>query len=270
MAETATRAAQLLGPGDPAPVGLRNADAISDFVIVCDHAGNAVPAALKGLGLGHAELDRHIGIDIGILGVSERLSDLLQAPLVFQRYSRLVAECNRMLSSPESIATLSDGTSVPGNHDLDEESRAARIAAIVTPYHNEIRRRLDERRCTGGTTILISMHSFTPSLLAHPSPRPWHVGVCFGADDRFTQPVLTALDQEAGLVVGRNEPYSVDLTKDYTIPIHAEARGLPYAEFEIRQDLIATPTEQMAWGDRLARVLGQAIERFFGGAHAPG
>ena len=251
----------LLGPGDPAPVGLRNPDAPSDFVIICDHAGNAVPAALNGLGLGRTDLDRHIGIDIGILGVSERLSDLLQAPLVFQRYSRLVAECNRLLSSPESVAAVSDGTRVPGNEHLDEESRAARIAAIVTPYHDEITRRLDERHRSGRTTILVSMHSFTPSLLARPSPRPWQVGICCGADDRFTRLVRAAFEHEADLLIGHNEPYAVEPTKDYSIPVHAEARGLPYAEFEIRQDLIATPTEQIAWGDRLARVLLAARRR---------
>ena len=260
--QAALPTAPLLGANDPAPVGLRNADAASDVLIICDHAGNAVPAALNGLGLTHADLDRHIGIDIGILGVSERLSDLLQAPLVFQRYSRLVVECNRLLSSPDSIAVVADGTPVPGNQDLDEDARTARIAAIVTPYHDAITRRLDEHRRRGRTTILVSMHSFTPSLLARPAPRPWHVGVCYGPDDRFSRPVLAALEEEADLSVGSNQPYTVDLTKDYSIPIHAEARGLPYAEFEIRQDLIATPKAQRAWGDRLARVLRVALDGF--------
>lgn len=261
MDEAAPTTISLLGPGDPAPVGLRNGDAPSDFMIICDHAGNAVPAVLNGLGLGRTDLDRHIGIDIGILGVSERLSDMLQAPLVFQRYSRLVAECNRLPSSPESIAAVSDGTLVPGNQDLDENSRADRVATIVAPYHNEITRRLDERHRSGRTTILVSMHSFTPSLLACPSPRPWHVGICHGDDDRFTRLVLAALKQEADLLIGHNEPYSVEPTKDYSIPVHAEARGLPHAEFEIRQDLIATPAGQIAWGDRLARALSTARRR---------
>ena len=252
----------LLGPGDPEPVGLRNPDASSDFVLICDHAGNAVPSSLHGLGLARADLDRHIGIDIGILGVSERLSDLLQAPLVFQRYSRLAAECNRLPSSSESIAVVSDGTPVPGNANLDPYARARRIAEIVVPYHEEITRRLDDRR--DRPTILVSMHSFTPSLLARPFARPWHVGLCHGADDRFTQPVLAALGEERGLVVGRNEPYGVDMAKDYSIPIHGEGRGLPYAEFEIRQDLIANPAGQAEWAERIARVLRTALQRFGG------
>lgn len=262
MAEPDPMAQTLLGADDPKPVGIRNGDGASPFLLICDHAGKAVPAALDGLGLAEAELDRHIGYDIGILGVSERLSDLLDAPLVFQRYSRLVAECNRLVSSSESMALVSDGTPVPGNHGLDVAARAARIAEIVTPYHDEIVRRLEG----GHHRTLVAMHSFTPSLLARPFQRPWHVGMCFGADDRFTRPVLALLEDEAGLVVGRNEPYGVDMTKDFSIPIHAEGRGLPYAEFEIRQDLIATPQGQAEWGDRLARVLAQALDRFVGGA----
>lgn len=266
MADGAVVNRSILGANDPEPVGVRNADRASPFLLICDHAGNAVPAALNRLGLAPADLDRHIGIDIGILGVSERLSDLLDAPLVFQRYSRLVAECNRLVSSSESIALVSDGTPVPGNEGLDVTARAARIAEIVTPYHDEIVRRLNG----GRHSILVSMHSFTPSLLARPFQRPWHVGMCFGADDRFTRPVLAELEKEPALVIGRNEPYPVNMAKDYSIPIHAEGRGLPYAEFEIRQDLIDTPDGQAEWGDRLARVLSKALERFSGGGRADG
>jgi predicted N-formylglutamate amidohydrolase len=256
----------LLSPGDPEPVGLRNAAASSPFVIIADHAGNAVPAALAGLGLPPAELERHIAVDIGILGVSERLSDLLDAPLVFQRYSRLVVEANRRFTSPDFIAPVSDGTVVPGNAGLDEEARAARIREIVEPYHSTIVEMLDAREAAGEPSILVSMHSFTPSLLSRPFPRPWQIGLCYGADQRFTRHVLDVLGREADLVVGRNEPYAVDMAKDYSIPVHAEERGLPYAEVEIRQDLIDTPGGQAEWADRMARVFRTAYAAFSGAA----
>lgn len=252
----------LLGPGDPEPVGVRNGGAASPFLLICDHAGNAIPEALGSLGLGPADLGRHIAYDIGILGVSERLSDALGAPLIFQRYSRLVVECNRLFAHEESIAIKSDGTLIPGNKGLDPEEGARRVAAIVEPYHREITRRLDERGRAGLPTVLVSMHSFTPSLLMRPFDRPWHVGLCFGVDDRFTQAVLAVLEGEAGLTVGRNEPYAVNMAKDYSIPVHGEARGLPYAEFEVRQDLIADAAGQAAWAERLARALAAAHRAF--------
>jgi predicted N-formylglutamate amidohydrolase len=128
----------LLGANDPDPVGIRNGEAASPFLIICDHAGNAVPAVLRELGLPRTELDRHIGIDIGILGVSERLADHLGAPLVFQRYSRLVVECNRRLHDPELIAEVSDGTPIPASINIDTADRQRRVSQILEPYHHEI------------------------------------------------------------------------------------------------------------------------------------
>ncbi|MDQ0467557.1 N-formylglutamate amidohydrolase [Labrys wisconsinensis] len=255
----------LLGPDDPAPVDVRNGEAVSPFLMICDHAGNAVPAALGSLGLAQAELDRHIGIDIGILGVSVRLSDRLGVPLVFQRYSRLVVECNRRHDAPDLIAPVSDGTPVPGNAGIDAAERERRLAEIVAPYHREIVARLDARAAAGLPTVLVSMHSFTPSLRAQPFQRPWHVGLCYGADDRFSRPVLAALEAEPGLVIGRNEPYGVDMATSYSIPVHGEERGLPYVEFEIRQDLIGEAAGQALWAERLERVLRRAHAAFAGG-----
>ena len=258
MTKTKRSTERLLGPFDPLPVGVRNGTLYSPFLLICDHAGNAVPKALNGLGLPRSELDRHIGIDIGILGVSEVLADLLGAPLVFQRYSRLVVECNRLNASPDSIAMISDGTSVPRNVGIDDIDRNLRVNEIAAPYHNEIACRLDQRAAANIPTVLLSMHSFTPSLLARPSNRPWHVGLCYDADVRFTSHVLAAIEKMPDINVGRNEPYGVDMSRDYSIPVHAEARKIPYAEFELRQDLISTATGQKSWGERLAAVVHEA------------
>ena len=46
---------------------------------------------------------------------------------------------------------------------------------------------------------------------------------------------------------------------DYTIPVHAERRGLHHALIEIRQDLIAGENGQRAWGALLARLLAKAL-----------
>src|SRR5699024_3129473 len=100
----------LLQADDPEPVALLRPDAASPFVLVCDHAGNAVPRQLAQLGLPDAELERHIGIDIGILGVAQHLSALLNAPLIYQRYSRLVIDCNRSPGGSASRPETADGT----------------------------------------------------------------------------------------------------------------------------------------------------------------
>jgi predicted N-formylglutamate amidohydrolase len=58
-------------------------------------------------------------------------------------------------------------------------------------------------------------------------------------------------------VVGDNQPYAVNDETDYTIPVHAEARGLMNSGIEIRQDLIADQAGQKQWADRLARIFGE-------------
>jgi predicted N-formylglutamate amidohydrolase len=74
--------------------------------------------------------------------------------------------------------------------------------------------------------------------------------------------LLKLLRAEGDLVVGDNEPYAVSDQTEYTIPVHAEARGLMNTGIEIRQDLISDQAGEKAWADRLARILGE-IEATF-------
>src|ERR1044072_1809973 len=92
---TAETADQLLGEGDIPPVHEVNAAGTSPFLLTSDHYGRTLPRALGDLGIPESELVRHIGWDIGIAGVAERLAGMLDAHLIAQRYSRLVIDCNR-------------------------------------------------------------------------------------------------------------------------------------------------------------------------------
>ena len=58
------------------------------------------------------------------------------------------------------------------------EARAARVAAIFTPYHDRIARLLDAR--AGRRTVLVAMHSFTPSFKGE--SRAMHVGMLYNKD----------------------------------------------------------------------------------------
>lgn len=252
--------APLLSPLDPAPVQVLREDGRSPFLLIADHAGRAVPSALGRLGLPQSELDRHIGWDIGIAGTTARLSERLDACAILQAYSRLVIDCNRPLDSPGSIVERSDGTPVPGNLDLDAHQRAQRIAEIFEPYHARIAAELDRRASAGRPVVLVAMHSFTPSMAGN--DRPWHAGVLYQRDARFAHALLEALRDEGDLVVGDNEPYRVSDATDYAIPVHAERRGLPHVELEIRQDLIADEAGQQAWAQRLARLFTALQDRF--------
>ncbi|MCI2262371.1 N-formylglutamate amidohydrolase [Xanthomonas indica] len=242
----------LLGADDPAVFRIHRPHGSSPFVLLADHAGQAVPCALHGLGLAQAELDRHIGWDIGIAGTTRALSALLDAWAIEQTYSRLLIDCNRPLTSPTLIPPVSDRTVVPGNAGLTATQRQQRIDAVHAPYHARIAAELDARRAAARPTLLVMMHSFTPALDG--VPRPWHAGVLYHRDTRFAHALLQALREEDDLLVGDNAPYTVSDSSDYAVPVHGEGRGLPHVELEIRQDLIADAAGQQAWAQRLARI----------------
>jgi len=248
----------LLGADDPPPFDLSGRDAPSPFVIICDHASRRLPRALDSLGLSSGALATHIAWDIGALGVARALASALDAFVAWQRYSRLVIDCNRPLSSADSIVTRSERTDVPGNANLTAADAAARAAEIFRPYHAEIRNHLDTRRAAHRPAILVSVHSFTPVFLD--VPRPWHCGVLFNRDARLAEPLLRLLRDEPGLVVGCNEPYAASDLTDFSLVHHGEARGIPCVEIEIRQDLIGDPAAQNAWAQRLARLLPAAAQ----------
>jgi predicted N-formylglutamate amidohydrolase len=248
----------LLAADEMAPVTVSNPDGKSPFLLVADHAGKLIPRALGILGVAEAERARHIAWDIGIAGVGRPLSDALGAPFIRQNYSRLVIDCNRPPGTPTSIAEISEQTPIPGNVDLSEADRQARAREIFWPYHERIEAELDRRRQAGRLAVLISLHSFTPVFKGE--ARPWHAAVLYNRDPRLANRLKALLNAEKEFTIGDNAPYAVTDATDYTIPVHAERRGLDHVLIEIRQDLIADANGQRAWSERLTRLLPQAYQ----------
>ncbi len=226
------------------------------MLLLGDHAGRAIPRRLGNLGLGPADLARHIAWDIGVAGLGRDLATRLDAAFIRQRYSRLVIDCNRAPGSGESIPRQSDGSTIPGNQDLGREAGRARRREIFEPYHARIAAALDDRSAGGRPTVLVSLHSFTPSFGA--LDRPWWFGVLHRSDSAFSRAVLAGLRARWGGAVGDNQPYAMDGV-DHTVPFHADPRGLDYLELEVRQDLIADPGKWTAVAPLLADVLREAL-----------
>ena len=247
---------RLLDPDEPSPVEAIGEGRGGPFVVLCDHAGRALPRSLGSLGLSAAELESHIAWDIGAAGVARHLARLLEAPLFLQYYSRLVIDCNRPLSAPDSIPTRSGGITIPGNQQLTPAQTEERARAIFGPYHARISELLARRP----RYALISVHSFTPELYGQ--RRPFHTGVLYEQDARLAAPLLALLRKEPGLIVGDNEPYRASVATDYAIIEHGERRNAPYVELEVRQDLVADEHGQAEWAERFARLLRIASAAF--------
>lgn len=246
-------AAALAGDGTTEPVLVSRREGRSNFVVVCDHASNFVPAAYASLGLSAAELGRHIAWDPGAVEVARILSALLDAPLVESRMSRLVVDCNRAPDAPDLIAGSSETTAIPGNAAVSAEERRRRVALAHAPYHAALDELVDQRLAAGQRVMLVSIHSYTPVYCG--VARPWHVGVVHDEDERLSAPLLAALHAVPGLVVGDNQPYSPADRVYYTLERHGRARGLPCVMIEIRNDLISGTAGQHLWGERLAAIL---------------
>ncbi len=251
-------ASGLLGAGDPAPFEIVNAGGRgAPLVLLCDHASNAIPAALGTLGLDAAQLAEHIAWDIGAAEVARRLSALFDVPLVLSGYSRLVIDCNRQLHDPTSIAAVSDTVAVPGNTEVSAQEAQARADACFHPYHGAIREVLTARAGEREQTAIVPIHSFTPVFGGF--QRPWQIGVLWDEDGRLAVPFMDALEGRGDVTVGDNEPYSARENFGYSIEEHGAREGRPHMIVEIRQDLIAAADGCERWAAIVAEALGAAL-----------
>jgi predicted N-formylglutamate amidohydrolase len=243
----------VLAPDEPPPFEAIEGGGALPVVIVCDHAGNRIPRGLSKLGLDAAQLQTHIAWDIGAGAVARILAARHRASAVIAAYSRLVVDLNRAPEDPSAYPPISDGRLIPRNIGLTFEEKAQRRSSLFDPYHAAVDAAIAARTTEEFVPACLGIHSFTPQL--HGAQRPWQIGVLWDADPRVALPLMARL-RASGCVVGDNEPYSGRHSADYSIDIHAEARGLAHAGIEIRQDLIADEFGQARW----AQILGDALE----------
>ncbi len=247
----------LLGPNDPPPVEIINPQGRSPFLLVGDHCGNRIPQALGTLGLAAADRERHIAWDIGTAALGEFLAHQLDAVFVRQAYSRLVIDCNRDPDAADAIPEVSDGTAIAGNRHLSSHDRAERIATIHAPYQDAIAGEIIRRTHDGLPTRLVSLHSFTASMSG--VARPWQIGILHdGANDAMALRLLEWLRAPGSWVVGDNEPYVMDAT-DHTVPRHAFAAELAYAEIELSQIELISEAGIRNWCTTIAKGLEMAV-----------
>jgi predicted N-formylglutamate amidohydrolase len=236
--------------GDPFTVF--RAESKGRFVIVCDHASNYIPEGLNNLGLGKADLQRHIAWDIGAGGIAARLSEHFDSPAVFCGTSRLVIDVNRQLDTEDLIPVMSDKTSVPGNQALTQDQRTQRIAEFFHPYHDAIESVIVRRLLVGEPFVFLSVHTMTHCLRGQ--ERPWPIALSSYRDRKLSDPLLAILRRD-GTLVGDNEPYNLDPAVDFSTPFHAIRRKLPHIQVEFRQDLVSSTEGQARWADFFASAL---------------
>lgn len=234
------------------PATLINPGGTSPYLLMCDHATNALPADYGRLGLPEAVFDDHVAWDIGARDVTVRLAERLDAAAVVANFSRLLIDPNRDPDQPGLIPAISDGIEIPGNLAVDDAERAHRLHHYHEPFHDLVAQHIAAMRRRGVTPAIIGVHSFTPIMQG--AGRPWQVGILWNQDPRLAQPLIGWLRRDPALTVGDNEPYSGKIL-GHSMNRHGGDIGLANVVIEIRQDLIDTPDRARPWADLMADAL---------------
>ena len=241
-----------------APYSFLNEGNTSRFLLICDHASNAIPEDYAQLGLQEHELERHVAWDIGAAEVTRHLADILGCQAILSGFSRLLIDPNRGLDDPTLIMKLSDGSIIPGNLDVDRHNNMSawqeRVDKFYMPYHLAIASTLENLINDGQVPIILSVHSFTPNFRG--VKRPWSAAVLWDKDDRLAKHLFGSLSKSEKLI-GDNEPYSGRLKNDCLFR-HGTEKGLPHALIELRQDYLLGEVDCEYWVHFLADALKTA------------
>lgn len=224
------------------------------ILLTCEHASNHIPAPWQAKAEDAPLLADHWGWDIGAQDLTAALSAALGAEAVLSRFSRLVCDANRAWDDPSCVVRAIEGRPLGLNAALDDADLRRRRETLYDPYHDTIDAALTARR---GHTLIVSIHSFTPSLRGE--ARWMEAGVLYDAHDELAETWFDAI-RAAGVVVAKNEPYSGKAGLIYSAKRHGDRHGLPYLELELRQDLIDTPERARAWAERLAPTLTPVLQ----------
>ena len=225
-------------------VTVLNRDGTSPIILMCDHASPDIQPEYNKLGLVDDVFEKHVAYDIGARDMTHEMVRLLDAPAVLTNYSRLLIDPNREPNQPGYIPTVSDGITIPGNIDLDDAERGARMRRFHEPFHDAVSLQLDYMQQKGVTPMVVGVHSFTPIMQG--AGRPWQIGLLWNRDPRLAVRLLDYFRQDPQLTVGDNEPYSGRVL-GFSMDEHGGRNGFANVVFEVRQDLIATPEDARHW-----------------------
>lgn len=246
----------LIGDDDLPAYTILNPDGRSRVILTCEHAGVAVPARLNKLGLDDDDYTRHYAVDVGMARVTATLSNLLDAPAILGNYSRLVVDLNRDVSHPTAFAVQGEGKPIPGNINMSDEDRAARISEIYDPYQRALESMLDRAEAKDLPPVILSMHSFTRQF--YNFTRPWQIGFLWTHDARLTNAMMPYF-RAKGMEVGDNLPYDHRILRGSSINRHADTRRLSNTLVEIRNDLISNDKDADEWAGWIADSLQEGL-----------
>ena len=129
----------------------------AQFVLTCEHGGNAVPVEFQPYFQGYAELlQTHAAYDAGALELAQYLATWLEVPLFYSTVTRLLADLNRSENHKKLFSVIT--------RDLSLSVQQTILQNYYFPHRNQIETTITNYIKTKKAVIHIGVHSFTPVL----------------------------------------------------------------------------------------------------------
>ncbi|MEH6456570.1 MAG: N-formylglutamate amidohydrolase [Cocleimonas sp.] len=253
FAENEASAAELINPNGKAPI-----------VLICEHASNFIPSSLRKLGLSSESMLSHAAWDIGAYEMACKISELLDAPLVASRVSRLVYDCNRAPESGIGIPSKSEKIEVPGNRNLSKNEKDDRVNQVYKPFHELIDLTIHHPdrlafSALHASPAIITIHSFTPVFFDE--VRSVELGILHDKDDRLAKLMMQEATSRTTLKTEFNSPYDVSDNVMHTINKHALDQGFMNVMIEVKNDLLSNPSDINSIATDLSMVIKEALAK---------
>ena len=240
-------------------VSLYNPCHAPKVILICEHAGQYIPPEFNNLGLTAGVIESHVAWDLGALAVAKQMALLLSAPLIAQKISRLVYDCNRPPHSPTAMPPKSEIYDIIGNENLSEKDKQSRAENYYVPFNDAVSWVVDEQIAQGNRPIIVTIHSFTP--IYNGQPRAVEIGILHDEDTRFADEMLRQMSSDKFYKIQRNQPYGPKDGVTHTLKLHAQSKGLLNVMLEVRNDLIVDQKGQTKVAKYLSAVIEDAVAK---------
>ncbi len=240
-----------------AAVEISNPEGSGAALVLCEHASNHFPAQFGDLGMQAADQNSHAAWDPGARAIALHLSQMLDAPMVASRVSRLVYDCNRPPEATSAMPEKSELIEIPGNRNLTDEQRQKRVNEVYRPFCDAVTDVIKARQDAGLQTVLITVHSFTPVYFGQ--QRSVEIGILHNDDTSMADAMLANAHRLSHRRVERNQPYGPQDGVTHSLQIHGIAHGLTNVMIEVRNDLLLSPIDEVALADELLTMIRPAL-----------
>lgn len=220
------------------------------MLLTCEHASNRLPEPWVWSEADSRLREMHWAIDHGAAELTRELAAAMQTTAVLARFTRLLIDPNRALSSPTLFRARCDGDPVELNQGLSEVQRRQRVSDYYEPYHSALAAQAARLR----PRLVFSVHSFTP--VYEGQLRSVRLGVLYDRDRGPAEWLAERLQRGMGFDVALNAPWSGANGLMYAAHSHADRHQALALELEARQDLLVDP----AFRAELVPVLSASLQ----------